>query len=1028
MSNFTMGQVVTLKSDNNITGAVIDIIEGIPENRYRVFTKDYGVQVYYASQLKEGIGYTELENVDAERFHANLTSSLIRNPTLSSLYSLNTAKIDFIPHQFRPVLKFIHSDRPRLLIADSVGVGKTIEAGLILRELQARRDINSVLIICPKPLVAEQKWEMEMRRFDEEFTSINGEEFRYCIHELDMEGEWPDKYKMSILPYSLFDEKNIYGSKAGRNRSLGLMDVDPPKFDLLIVDEAHHIRNTATYSYKAVSRFIDNAEAVLFLTATPVQLEYDDLFVLLNLLRPDLVIDKNTFYDMAEPNEYINKASMLIRNQKDNWQEKSLDEVNNACYTDWGKKVFFDNPKVKEIRESLDQENISVSERVDLITEVENLHTFSNVINRTRRRDIGEFTIRKSVTVIANFTTKQRILHDEVLNVINDILSIVHFTDNTKFMMTTIRRQTASCLFGLIPMLKEILNRHVPNLYGYDMYDDYMYDDRNESTSIFGEEKNVTQIKRRIEDILKMAEKLPKDDPKLDKMLSIVEAKQHEEKNKIMIFSSFRHTLNYLYQNLIDKNIRIGMIHGGVPDEERRQLRQRFNSDQTPKDSEEALDILLLSEVGTEGLDFQFCDCMINYDLPWNPMRIEQRIGRIDRNGQTSESVSIYNMIIPGTVDADIYERCFLRIGVFQQSIGDCEEILGEVTSELHKIVGNFDITEEDRKERIQQMTDNKIRLIKERQGLEDKQKDLFGLRVPKDNFKKELEDATNHWLTAESIRKLVNCYLKNRLLTDQEYILGEKSLKTLRLSETARLTIYNDLKQLDLKRNETNRRWEKWLKYGDQHITITFDSESSKENPKVQLVSITHPLVKQAANFFKGNNKIVTGLKINTKLFRPGEYPFAIYQWRLSGIREDLQLQPVASNRELNKLLFDLIKDAVDTDHDITLSRDMLEKIEYIHHEIWEDALVEHRSKTYETIKYKEASLKTSHAARIATLEDQLKQSEDQRYINMTQGKIKHASNDFEYHMNELQEAKGRIDIFFDLLAYGVLIIEGKD
>lgn len=170
MAIFSQGQVVVLKSDNSIKGAVVSIIDGANEVSYQIFTNTLGIQVYYESQLQSEIIQTELEKVDAYRFHAGLTASLIRNPTISSLYSLNSAKIDFIPHQFRPVLKFIKSDRPRLLIADGVGVGKTIEAGLIIRELEARRNIESILIICPRPLVSERKWENEMKRFDEEFV------------------------------------------------------------------------------------------------------------------------------------------------------------------------------------------------------------------------------------------------------------------------------------------------------------------------------------------------------------------------------------------------------------------------------------------------------------------------------------------------------------------------------------------------------------------------------------------------------------------------------------------------------------------------------------------------------------------------------------------------------------------------------------------------------------------------------------------------------------------------------------------
>ena len=93
-----------------------------------------------------------------------------------------------MPYQYRPVSKLIRADRPRLLIADEVGVGKTIEAGLILKELRARMDITSVLVICPKPLVAERKWWTEMKRFDEQFTLLDGSLVRHCVRETDLEG------------------------------------------------------------------------------------------------------------------------------------------------------------------------------------------------------------------------------------------------------------------------------------------------------------------------------------------------------------------------------------------------------------------------------------------------------------------------------------------------------------------------------------------------------------------------------------------------------------------------------------------------------------------------------------------------------------------------------------------------------------------------------------------------------------------------------------------------------------------------
>jgi ATP-dependent helicase HepA len=182
-TEFTIGQLVALRSDPTRVGAIINISPGTSENRYRVFL-DNTPSMYYASQLQpHELPSPSFAITPLQVFHAYMTALQLNHPSLATLYSLNAARVNFVPYQFRPVLKFIHSDRPRLLIADEVGVGKTIEAGLILRELQARKDVHSVLIICPKPLVAECKWQTEMKRFDEHFTPLDGSDLRYCIKE-----------------------------------------------------------------------------------------------------------------------------------------------------------------------------------------------------------------------------------------------------------------------------------------------------------------------------------------------------------------------------------------------------------------------------------------------------------------------------------------------------------------------------------------------------------------------------------------------------------------------------------------------------------------------------------------------------------------------------------------------------------------------------------------------------------------------------------------------------------------------------
>ncbi|MDO5538148.1 MAG: SNF2-related protein, partial [Desulfovibrionaceae bacterium] len=597
---FEMGQMVRLKSNPDMRGAVVGVLPGTPEARFNVFINN-GVQTLYASQLLHETVTEEKQNlVSCEEFHAYLTALQLRHPSLSNLYSLNAARINYIPYQFRPVLRFIRSDRPRLLIADSVGVGKTIEAGLILRELQARRDLRSVLIICPKPLLTEKKWQREMKRFEENFTQLDGATLQYCIEEMDLDGVWPGQHQKCILPYSLLDEALLLGSGGGRRtkRKKGLLDLDPaPRFDLVIVDEAHHIRNPGTLRHRAVRFFCDHAEAVVFLTATPVQMGSRDLFVLLNALRPDLVIDQETFEHMAAPNSHINAAVAAMRSRSESWQEDAFLALGQAAATPWGEAILRNNPDFCRIRAALQEPSVSGEERVRMISDTENLHSFSGIINRTRRCDIGSFTVRKPETVLVDFTPGQKLLHDELLRIQAEVYSRLFDKAAVKFLMTTIRRQAASCVFGLAPFLEEILGRHLGEL-GLEEGDDLEQLDGGTVTAMQGE----------IRGLLERTKKIDPADPKYDALCRLVRDKQKLRNNKIMLFSSFRHTLNYLYERLSREGFRVGLVHGGVPDEQRLALRRRFERDMSEPDG---IDIMLFSEIGCEGLDYQFCDCIV---------------------------------------------------------------------------------------------------------------------------------------------------------------------------------------------------------------------------------------------------------------------------------------------------------------------------------------------------------------------------------------------------------------------------------
>lgn len=1016
-SEFEPGQIVCLRSDPAIRGAVLSVIHGEQENRYKVFVNNE-TQTYYASQLQaEARRDEKVDFISRREFHSYLTALQIRHPNLSTLYSLNAARVDFIPYQFRPVLKFIRSDRPRLLIADSVGVGKTIEAGLILRELQARRDVRSVLIICPRPLVTERKWLIEMKRFEERFTHLDGRTLRHCINEMDLDGVWPEQYQKVIVPYSLFDDTLLYGTtaKGKGKRKKGLLELDPPpRFDLVIVDEAHHIRNAETANHKAVRFFCDHAEAAIFLTATPIQLGNDDLFVLLNTLRPDLIIDKESFEHMAEPNPFINRAVAHLRAGEEGWSEAAVKALDDAAATSWGRSILKDNPEFRRVRDRLSMRKIELKERVELIRETEDLHTFSGIINRTRRRDIGDFTVRKPETRYVEFTPSQQAIHDTLLQIQAEIYARLHGDINVKFMMTTIRRQAASCLYGLAPFLEDILKRRLDELTW----------DEADNTQDLPLEKTTDLLEPRIEKLLEEARSLDPTDPKLEQLREVLKDKQKLSNNKVMVFSSFRHTLSYLYKHLQADGFRVGMVHGGTSDEERGDLRGYF---ELPRESEDALDIILFSEIGCEGLDYQFCDCIVNYDLPWNPMRIEQRIGRIDRHGQQSETVAIFNLITPGTVDADIYDRCLMRIGVFNSALGGSEEILGEITKGIKDIAENFALSESERQAKLQQLADNKVRLIQEQDELEQKQVELFGIELPSEQFKREVDSASSFWLSPSAVQNLVTIYLQKRCDKEQELVLGEKPLKTLRLAQESRGSLLRDFQQLPRQNTSVYREWENWLKGGSQHLPITFESDCAMQHPEAAFIMPLHPLVKQATLSFDAKQRVITNLKVASNEIPAGRYEFAIYQWRFHGIREDLVLKPIASNTAVTEHIGRLLESAVDCPDAMPDGRDasVWDGLDAQHYSLWNDARTRHWQKTQELAEYRRESLSTSHRARIALLEEQLNQATNEKIQKMRRSQITAAEADYARRIQELDIAIERAEVIAGAVAYGVLFVE---
>ena len=1003
------GSMVVLKSNPNVTGVVMSV-DG---EQYTVFV-DGEPQTFFREQIQLKQKKKD-KAVSLQRVRTALTAYQLNNPANSNLYSLNTARIDFVPYQFRPALKMVKSDAQRILVADDVGVGKTIEAGLILKELEARNNIKSVLVICPRALVVEHKWQIEMENFDEKFTSFDGKDLSEALIQTQKTGIWPEQHNKIIIPYSLFSEDSVMGTLSKSNKkkkTVGLAELDiAPHFDLVIVDEAHHIRNDQTWMYRGVEQFCQNAGAVVFLTATPLQNSNKDLYTLLNLLRPDIVVDEDIFETMAEPNRYINKMLGVVKAQGEDWREKAKEEIDNILNTTWGRNVIQHMPSFERVYEYLDKQEINREEKLELITLIESLHSFANIITRTRRNEIGDFCERRENTSGVEFTQVQEDLYETLIEFESAVLSRIHGRRSVRFMMMTLMRQAASCIYGLAPLMNDITAKRLEQLQeeGELLEEDYELN-----------EEDVNLIYELADTISDLSEQLPDDDPKFERAYQIIKESEQAGSRKVIVFSSFRCTLGYLKRRLLEKGIRVGQVDGSVPDDMRRSLRDRFKMD---PENPDALDVLLFSEVGCEGLDYQFCDTMINYDLPWNPMRIEQRIGRIDRRGQKSPAVKIYNIITKGTIDEMVYQYCLRKIDIFNESIGDCATILGDISKLIMEIMLDPNLSEEERNMHMEQMADNEIREIQEMRRLEKEEKSLFGFDLSQYMIDQDVQNAECTWVSPEQIGKLTDTFLKD-FLGDSDYIIGKGEVKNLRLRADYRQKLYRDyLENKPLNQNQASTYWAAYLQSDKPNLAVTYDAETARNDMNLTFLTPMHPLVVRAAEYeSKDFFPCDICVEVDEETLPKGEYEFAVYAWRYYGLRPDIKLIAISENEMVESNVINYLQFASQGDADFGRHEDKWRDLDRKHYERWQKAKADFVSLVQDDSAFRADQITQSYQQSVDKIQKILQKLTEEKIINMRRRQIEKLRFQYEEQIADLNKTRQGAEIRATRLIKGVL------
>lgn len=464
--------------------------------------------------------------------------------------------IEPFDYQIRTAYKVLQDMRGRALLSDEVGLGKTIEAGLIMMEYIMRRLVKKILILVPPSLV--EQWQEEMKtKFNLDFITYDSPKFK------QMKNGW-ESFDRVIA--------SIHTAKHKKHRDT-IQEID---YDLVIIDEAHHLKNRTTISWKFVNRL--KKKFILLLTATPVQNKLEELFNLVTLLRPGQLATASEFRQ-----KYITRGDRL--------KPKNPEEL----------KQFVRGVMIRNKRSS-------------------------NQVLLTRRH---------ARTITINLTLDETVFYE----LVNDTLKDNYLPSGrglNRLVIKTIQRQLGSSREAVVRTLENML--------------------QNQDLS--------EKMREEILEILDVSAVITTNS-KMDSLINLLKGIE----DQVILFTSFRETQRAMVERMEREGISCSQFHG--------QLR-RAQKEEAIRQFREGKKVLISTESGGEGRNLQFCNKMINYDLPWNPMRIEQRIGRIHRIGQKRD-VFIYNLSTNKTIEAYILDLLDAKINMFELVIGELDMILGNL-------------------------------------------------------------------------------------------------------------------------------------------------------------------------------------------------------------------------------------------------------------------------------------------------------------------------------------------------------------
>jgi superfamily II DNA or RNA helicase len=589
---------------------------------YKVFNASTGT--VYKLSADDICAEVPEENFNESYLRYVAMLSKIKNETSGGILSKLSSGIIPLPHQLHVLNRALSNNNVRYILADEVGLGKTIEAGLIIKELKTRGLIKRILIVCPTGLVTQ--WSLEMQdKFNEKFHVILPEDYdtiRKITGNEDVYGQFDQVISPMDSIKPLERRVGWTEEKIAQYNEERIYSIINSGWDLVVIDEAHRVAGSSgeVARYKLGNLLAAASPYLLLLTATPHNGKTEPFLRLIRL------VDEKAFPNInAIVKEQV--APYVIRTEK----REAIDNNGNK---------LFKNRTTRAIELHWDERHSMQRRLYEMVSD----YVSKNYNKAMRNRG-------KNMWFVFLLIMMQRLV-----------------TSSTSAVRESMERR--------VKVLEE-------QAFKYQSMSEEEFAEmeleENMEDAIAAISLDIKEEIAQLNDIIAVAKQAEFQylDVKVEPLLEIIDDLFAEDRQrKVIIFTEFVATQSYLVKLLKDRGYSTSILNGSMSIEERNAVLQEFKTE---------TDILISTDAGGEGLNLQFSNCIINYDLPWNPMKIEQRIGRVDRIGQQRD-VIVYNFILADTVENRVKAVLEEKLSVILKEIGidKYSDVLDSETAELN--------------------------------------------------------------------------------------------------------------------------------------------------------------------------------------------------------------------------------------------------------------------------------------------------------------------------------------------------------